>query len=179
MGDPSGLLPGDEYKSAEAAAKDASDFARRYRNEHDDTEVGRYIYQNPDGSWSYTFTVGEPTSVDQRKAPPPSGSRHQRRWHTHPYKKGGRPSKHSEEGTYDDPRTPSISDLNTLFFSADGVAYIMLSDGTIIELTMNPRKGPTDPGYSSSTLRGPSPLPPLKGKLPPNYRPPSLGGGVR
>jgi RHS repeat-associated protein len=67
LSDPNGLTPEDKCNSVEAAAPDTSDFARRYRNEHEDTEVGGYIYQNPNGTWSYTYAVGEPTQVDPKK----------------------------------------------------------------------------------------------------------------
>lgn len=74
-----------------------------------------------------------------------------------------------------DPRVPSTDDEYLLEISEDGIAYIMLAEGTILKFTSIEGA----PGYRSTEVREPTPLPPLRGKFPPAYKPPSLGGGAR
>ena len=88
--DPSGLKPGDKYKTLDCAGWDAvHDILPQTKK--DGLEHGGFIYQNPDGSFSYTSPIsGTPTELPANNffnIPVPGGI--PSGWyHTHPYVPG-------------------------------------------------------------------------------------------
>jgi RHS repeat-associated protein len=86
--DPAGLKPGDKYKSLDCAGRDAvNDILPMTKK--DGLEHGGFIYQNPDGSYSYTSPIeGTPTALPANKffnIPVPAGTSRSGWYHTHPY----------------------------------------------------------------------------------------------
>jgi RHS repeat-associated protein len=86
-----GLKPGDKYKSIDCAALNAlGDIFPQTKK--DGNEHGGFIYQNPDGTFSYTDpTTGTPTSIPAPKfftIPIPVGATPAGWYHTHPYVPG-------------------------------------------------------------------------------------------
>lgn len=89
--DPSGLKPGDKYKTPDCAGLDAvHDILPQTKK--DGLEHGGFIYQNPDGSYSYTAPIpGTPTELPANKffnIPIPAGTSRSGWYHTHPYVPG-------------------------------------------------------------------------------------------
>jgi len=89
--DPAGLKPGDKYKTLDCAGRDAvNDILPMTKK--DGLEHGGFIYQNPDGSYSYTAPIdGTPTELPPNKffnIPLPAGASRSGWYHTHPYVPG-------------------------------------------------------------------------------------------
>jgi RHS repeat-associated protein len=89
--DPLGLKPGDKYKTLDCAGFDAvHDILPQTKQ--DGLEHGGFIYQNPDGSYSYTSPiVGTPTALPANiffNITIPSGTSKSGWYHTHPYVPG-------------------------------------------------------------------------------------------
>ncbi len=89
--DPEGLKPGDKYKKLDCAGRDAvNDILPMTKK--DGLEHGGFIYQNPDGSYSYTAPIdGTPTELPANKffnIPVPAGTSRSGWYHTHPYVPG-------------------------------------------------------------------------------------------
>ena len=77
--DPTGEQPGVRYRSADQAAKEAIRGSAGYGNAAG-REIGGWIYQNPDGTFSYTI-VGGPNEWIVNLGPPPNNAVGV--WHIH------------------------------------------------------------------------------------------------
>src|SRR5260370_39413005 len=89
--DPLGLKPGDKYKTIDCAGWDAvHDILPQTKQ--DGLEHGGFIYQNPDGSYSYSAPIpGDPTGLPRRpfyNIPTPAGSFRTGWYNTHPFVPG-------------------------------------------------------------------------------------------
>jgi RHS repeat-associated protein len=87
--DPSGLKPGDKYKSIDCAGWDAiHDILPKTKQ--DGLEHGGFIIQNPDGTFSYTQPIrGTPTGLPNFfSIPIPTGTSPAGWYHTHPHVPG-------------------------------------------------------------------------------------------
>lgn len=84
--DPFGLRPGDKYSRIDCAGwNSVSDILPLTR--FNKIEFGGFIYQNPDGTYSYTVpTTGLPTTIPdfQTRTPIPSGTSKAGWYHAHP-----------------------------------------------------------------------------------------------
>jgi RHS repeat-associated protein len=84
--DPFGLRPGDKYSRIDCAGwNSVSDILPLTR--FNKIEFGGFIYQNPDGTYSYTVpTTGQRTTIPdfQARTPIPSGTSKAGWYHTHP-----------------------------------------------------------------------------------------------
>jgi RHS repeat-associated protein len=89
--DPLGLKPGDKYKSIDCAGSNAlGDIFPQTKQ--DGLEHGGFIYQNPDGTYSYTAPItGTPVFIPAGpffRIPIPPGASPAGWYHTHPYVPG-------------------------------------------------------------------------------------------
>jgi RHS repeat-associated protein len=89
--DPSGLKPGDKYKSIDCAGSNAvNDIFPQTKQ--DGFEHGGFIYQNPDGTYSYTAPIpGTPIFIPAGpffRIPIPAGASPAAWYHTHPFVPG-------------------------------------------------------------------------------------------
>ena len=140
--DADGLKPGDKYNTRDAAAKAA--FAECWeKSKKENKEYAGRLYQNPDGTWSYT-AARRGTEAGSNPGDYPSDRPRKRggRYHTH----GG-----DSNGKYDDEHFSPQDKVNA---QKEGVStYVATPGGTIQRFDPNKK---SKHGGTTTVIQSPS-----------------------